>query len=372
MAKSWQERKIIIKSLIDKLHQCDNIIYAKHKQYNIEVKFKSKIIEHWIYDDRCNIKKIPRTRLIVPFNINGVLFNDKSININYQYELNQKLYPEIFHILSKHIIVPKQQFQNSGFVNTRLFIDHLANNLINYNYNNIEYPIQWIKKYIYNAKQLQNHNHQKSLIYFDNTIRNDQNIIRIILNFIKLDLNRYWTTYNLHKTIHKLLISKNYNITIENIIYSLITKYFKVKSSLLYKSIFDKWLDIDNKYVLDTDPDIGFTALGVILCNGNYCINNPPQWLFDMSNHVGGEIIDATTYGKKYDLVIHKKIHYKNNNDIDCILDKYKNITQKIMITLDIDSIPEWKNIINKYKLKARILRIRKIGKNDMLLIINT
>ena len=364
MEHKWIEQKLLIRDLTQVLEEHPHVLRVTSKHHYIKVKFDTGITEHWAITPKGLEKK---HSFKLPFDKD--LFNEYEIQSHKQFETNRVLYPEDYEILKNHFIIKSKDLEKAGWCEVRFKIHDLAVELTEEGYIPIRYTDKLLEEDLELLKNEDLTRYQTSLIRFSAFSSLPPSGRRLIMHFMPCHARNRWDFYSIYGTANKLLRK---DITRENIAYYLSKTTQISRHPAFYRALFNQWFDVTGKRILDMDPNWGFKALAVLIEGGDYYCTSPYiDNLKEMAEFVNGSVYAPD--GDKYDLVIVSDAVPVEIGEVDILLSKYREVGEYVMLSVRVNTIEEWKGLIDKYK-PLRALRINNriinTAKDDNMIMI--
>lgn len=346
------------------LEEHPHVLRVSNKHDYIKVKFDTGISEHWAITPKGLEKK---HSFELPFDCD--LFNEYEIPSFKQFETNKLLYPEDYEILKNHFIIKKKDLEKAGWCEVRFKAHDLAVELVEEGYVPIQYTDTILEEDLETLKNEDLQRYQSGLIRFSAFSSIPPSGRRLIMHFMPCHARDCWDFYSIYKTINKLL---HKDVTREDIVYYLSRERQISRHPAFYRALFKQWFDISGKRVLDMDPNWGFKALAVMIEGGEYHCTSPYlEHLKNMGDYIG-ETVNAPD-GGHYDLVIMSDAIPVEIGEVDVLLTKYRDVGEYLMLSVRVNTIEDWKGLIEKYK-PERVLRVNNrivnTAKDDNMIMI--
>lgn len=330
------------------LEEHPHVLRVTNKLDYLKVQFDTGISEYWALTP----KGLEKSRSFeLPLNEN--LFTDHEIPTFKQFETNRLLYPNDYEVLKDHFIIKKKDLEQAGWCEVRFKVHDLAVSLVEEGYIPIQYTNKILQEDLENLRTESLERYQSSVIRFSAFSSIPPSGRRLIMHFMPCYARERWEFYPIYNTINKLL---HKDITRENIVYYMSRSRQISRHPAFYRALFNQWFNIENKRVLDMNPNWGFKALAVLIEGGEYHCDSPYlDNLIEMGDYVGGVV--AAPDGGHYDLVIISDAIPVEIGEVDVLLEKYHGVGEYLMMSVRVDSIQDWKDLIDKYS-PDRVLRI--------------
>lgn len=326
MEPKWIKRKLIIKKLVKTLKSNPEITKFHVKYPYLTATFKATgLSEKWeIYpsDRTYNAFKLP---------INRCLFADNpQINDYRQFE-NNPLYPEDSKILEHHFIIKKDDLDNAGWCDTRIFIHQLANRLAQEGYVKLRYTDAILKKDWENLLNEDYGHYQSSITRFNAFRSIPPSGRRLIMHFIPSDVSHLWNSYHIYLALNKVMTN---DITRESIIYNMSKSQETTRHPAFYRALLKQWLPIKGKKVLDLSPDWGFKSLAIWAEDGDYYCDHPYIDNLKKLADFLGKVVKSPSEDQYY-LTILSDIYPVDLEQADQLIFKYRKLSENMMITIN-------------------------------------
>jgi hypothetical protein len=346
------------------LEEHPHVLQVVNKHHYIKVKFDTGITEHWALTPE-GLEKQHSFELP----LGEGLFTDHEIPSFKQFETNKILYPEDYEVLKNHFIIKRKDLEKAGWCEARFKAHDLAVELVEEGYVPIQYTGAILDEDLEILRNEDLKRYQTSLIRFSAFSSIPPSGRRLIMHFMPCHARNCWDFYSIYKTINKLM---HRDFTREDIVYYLSKDNQISRHPAFYRALFNQWFDISGKRVLDMDPNWGFKALAVLIEGGEYHCTSPylPN-LQEMAEYMGGTV--SAPDGDKYDLVIISDAVPVSIGEVDVLLTKYHGVGEYLMLSIKVDTIDDWKGLIEKHK-PERVLRVNNrminTAKDDNMIMI--